>query len=137
MRCPRHSARVSTLYVGFRIVNGTNSPTDTLNYPVVSRWAKLWFMKSSMSGRPIITVLAYPNIAMRFQEELDNVVGRDRLLMFDDKRSLPDLVAFNKKVTRRACLLRRLLPSCTDNSDCTEKVAPGCSTDHIPCNKQG
>ena len=82
-------------------------------------------MKSSISDRLIVAVLAYPDIAMRIQEELDSVVGRDRLPTFDDEQSLPYLVAFIKEVTRRACLPRRLLPSCTDNSDCIEKVAPG------------
>jgi hypothetical protein len=41
---------------------------------------------------------------MRIQEELDNVVGRDRLPTFDDEPFLPYLVAFIKEVTRRACL---------------------------------
>jgi hypothetical protein len=73
---------------------------------------------------------------MRIQEELDSVVGRDRLPTFDDEQSLPYLVAFIKEVTRRACLPRCLLRIYTDNNDRTGKVAPGCSAGSTPCNEQ-
>ena len=73
---------------------------------------------------------------MRIQEELDNVVGQARLPTFDDERSLPYLVAFIKEVTRRARLQCCLPCSYTDNSDRTEKMAPGCSACYTPRNKQ-
>ena len=56
-----------------------------------------------MSDQLVVAVVAYPDIAMKIQEELDNVVGRDRLPTFDDELSLPYLVAFIKEVTRCAC----------------------------------
>ncbi|KAH8986988.1 cytochrome P450 [Lactarius hatsudake] len=42
-------------------------------------------------------VVTYPDITTRIQEELDNVVGRDRLPTFDDEGSLPYLVASSKR----------------------------------------
>ena len=61
----------------------------------------------------------------------------DRLPTSDDEQSLPYLVAFIKEVTRCARLPSHLFRSYTDNNDCTEKVAPGCSVGYTPRNKQG
>ncbi|KAH9037430.1 cytochrome P450, partial [Lactarius deliciosus] len=64
----------------------------------------------------IVAVVTYPDITTRIQEELDNVVGRDRLPTFDDEGSLPYLVAFIKEVTRRVFLPLAILHA-TSKSD--------------------
>ncbi|KAH9077584.1 cytochrome P450 [Lactarius deliciosus] len=64
----------------------------------------------------LVAVVTYPDITTRIQEELDNVVGRDRLPMFDDEGSLPYLVAFIKEVTRRV-FLPLAIPHATSKSD--------------------
>ncbi|KAF8263089.1 cytochrome P450 [Lactarius quietus] len=65
----------------------------------------------------LVAVLAYPDIAERIQEELDNVVGRDRLPTFDDERSLPYLGAFIKEVTRWRPVLPLAIPHATSKGD--------------------
>jgi len=53
-----------------------------------------------------VAVICFPEILKKIQEELDGVVGRDRMPTFDDEHSLPYLVAFIKEVTRRVlCLI--------------------------------
>ena len=69
-------------------------------------------------------MLVYPEITTRIQEELDSVVGRDRLPTFDDERSLPYLVAFIKEVTRRACLPHCLLRTYTHNNERWRPAVP-------------
>ncbi|KAH9048920.1 cytochrome P450, partial [Lactarius hengduanensis] len=65
----------------------------------------------------LVAVVTYPDITTRIQEELDNVVGRDRLPTFDDERSLPYLVAFIKEVTRRVSVVPLAVPHATSKSD--------------------
>lgn len=65
----------------------------------------------------LVAVVAYPDISMRIQEELDNVVGRGRLPTFDDERSLPYLVAFIKEVTRWRPVVPLAIPHATNKRD--------------------
>lgn len=65
----------------------------------------------------LVAAVAYPAITMRVQEELDNVVGRDRLPTFDDERSLPYLVAFIKEVTRWRPVVPLAIPHATSKGD--------------------
>ncbi|OBZ76027.1 O-methylsterigmatocystin oxidoreductase [Grifola frondosa] len=48
----------------------------------------------------LLAALLFPGPAKKAQEELDRVVGRDRLPTFDDEDALPYLGAFVKEVTR-------------------------------------
>ncbi|KAH9077587.1 cytochrome P450 [Lactarius deliciosus] len=78
-------------------------------------WPRFMMILISDSAH-IVAVVTYPDITTRIQEELDNVVGRDRLPTFDDEGSLPYLVAFIEEVTRRVCLPRvslALMPTIT------------------------
>jgi cytochrome P450 len=65
----------------------------------------------------LVAVVAYPDITMRIQEELDNVVGRDRLPTFDDEPFLPYLVAFIKEVTRWRPVVPLAIPHATSKHD--------------------
>ncbi|KAH8990855.1 cytochrome P450 [Lactarius akahatsu] len=67
----------------------------------------------------LVAVVTYPDITTRIQEELDNVVGRDRLPTFDDEGSLPYLAAFIKEVTRRLWrpAVPLAIPHATSKSD--------------------
>lgn len=47
-----------------------------------------------------VAAICFPEALKKIQAELDSVVGRDRMPTFDDKRSLPYLVAFIKEVNR-------------------------------------
>ena len=60
---------------------------------------------SSLMSNNVSTVatICFPETLKKIQFELDSVVGRDRMPTFDDKHSLPYLVAFIKEVTR--CVL--------------------------------
>ncbi|KAH9051238.1 cytochrome P450, partial [Lactarius vividus] len=95
----------------------------TLNYSLVPRWAWPWSTTILISDWPIVAVVTYPDITTRIQEELNNVVGRDRLPTFDDEGSLPYLVAFIKEVTRRVSSLQwrpvvpLVIPHTTSKSD--------------------
>ncbi|KAH9023345.1 cytochrome P450 [Lactarius pseudohatsudake] len=68
-------------------------------------------------GPPTVAVVTYPDITTRIQEELDNMVGRDRLSTFDDERSLPYLVAFIKEVTRWRAAVPLAVPHATSKSN--------------------
>ncbi|KAF8263088.1 cytochrome P450 [Lactarius quietus] len=54
---------------------------------------------------------------MTIQQELDHVVGRDRLPTFDDELSLPYLVAFIKEVTRWQPVVPVAFPHATSKGD--------------------
>ncbi|KAH9053172.1 cytochrome P450 [Lactarius vividus] len=89
----------------------------TLNYSLVPRWAWPWSTTILISDWPIVAVVTYPDITTRIQEELNNVVGRDRLPTFDDEGSLPYLVAFIKEVTRWRPVVPLVIPHTTSKSD--------------------
>jgi Cytochrome P450 len=57
-------------------------------------------MNTLPSNIPTVAVICFPDVLKRVQAELDSVIGRDRMPMFDDERSLPYMVAFIKEVTR-------------------------------------
>ncbi|XP_072039154.1 cytochrome P450 2B11-like [Amphiura filiformis] len=67
---------------------GTETTSTTL------RWALLY-------------MLEYPGVQKRVQEEIDSVVGRDRLPKLSDKLSLPYTEAVIHEIQRFACIIRR------------------------------
>ena len=48
----------------------------------------------------MLVMLMHPEVQRKAQEELDRVVGRDRLPEFEDRDSLPYLDALTKEVLR-------------------------------------
>lgn len=49
----------------------------------------------------VLAMLTFPEVQSRAQEEIDSVVGRDRLPEFSDIERLPYLSAVMKEVMRR------------------------------------
>lgn len=49
----------------------------------------------------VLAMLTFPEVQCRAQEEIDSVVGRDRLPDFSDIERLPYLSAVMKEVMRR------------------------------------
>jgi cytochrome P450 len=47
-----------------------------------------------------VAMLLYPDIQMKAQEELDSVIGRDRLPTFEDRPRLPFVEAVCKEALR-------------------------------------
>ena len=45
-------------------------------------------------------MLHYPEVARKAQVEVDVVVGKDRMPVFDDQKNLPYVCALIKEVTR-------------------------------------
>jgi cytochrome P450 len=48
----------------------------------------------------LVAMLLYPDVLKRAQNELDFVIGRDRLPTFEDRLRLPFIDAVYKEVTR-------------------------------------
>ncbi|KAI0301395.1 cytochrome P450 [Russula brevipes] len=65
----------------------------------------------------LVAALCFPEITHRIQAELDSVVGRNRLPMFSDERSLPFLGAFIKEVTRWRPVVPFAVPHATTKSN--------------------
>ncbi|KAJ2919890.1 hypothetical protein MD484_g619, partial [Candolleomyces efflorescens] len=59
----------------------------------------------------LLAMLHYPQVMKKAQEELDRVVGRDRLPEYDDTSSLPYLQALIKETMRRVCSWRPITPT--------------------------
>jgi cytochrome P450 len=73
----------------------------------------------------ILAMILNPHIARRAQEEIDNVVGRDRLPDFDDRLSLPYVEAIMRETMRWQPLVplgKRLI--------CTH-IGPAISCSHV------
>lgn len=49
----------------------------------------------------LVAILHHPDAARKAREELDSVVGQDRLPTFEDEKSLPYVGALIKEVLRR------------------------------------
>ena len=47
-----------------------------------------------------LAMIVYPDVQRKAQEELDRVVGRDRLPEFEDQPSLPYITAIQREVMR-------------------------------------
>lgn len=54
----------------------------------------------SALGSFFLAMILYPEAQRKAQEELDRVVGRDRLPEFSDEESLPYITAMMKEVLR-------------------------------------
>lgn len=48
----------------------------------------------------MLAMTQYPDILLRAQKEIDDVVGKDRLPTFEDQESLPYLAAIVKEIVR-------------------------------------
>ena len=48
----------------------------------------------------LVAMLLYPNVQQKAQDELDSVIGRDRLPTFEDRPRLPFIDAMCKEVLR-------------------------------------
>ena len=48
----------------------------------------------------VVAMLLYPDIQKKAQDELDSVVGRDRLPTFEDRPRLPFIDAMSKELLR-------------------------------------
>lgn len=83
--------------------------TDAISYQMGTQCAQCQVMNTLPSNIPTVAAICFPDVLKRVQTELDSVIGRDRVPMFDDERSLPFLRAFIKEVTRRV-LLSYLIP---------------------------
>ena len=66
------------------------------------RITRVIMMIAPSSSNPSVAALCFPEITRRIHTELDSLVGRDRLPIFDDECSLPFLGASIKEVTRCA-----------------------------------
>lgn len=55
----------------------------------------------SVLGSLILAMLLYPDVQRAAQEEVDRVIGNDRLPEYDDKASLPYITAMVKEALRR------------------------------------
>ncbi|KAI0274536.1 cytochrome P450 [Russula aff. rugulosa BPL654] len=65
----------------------------------------------------LVAAICFPESLKKTQAELDSVVGRDHMPTFDDKRSLPYLVAFIKEVTRWRPIVPLGVPHATTKAD--------------------
>ena len=76
--------------------------TDTVIYLLaVSRGSSLTPLQSSSHIHAFFAMMTlHPNVAAKGQEELDRVVGRDRLPDLSDRESLPYIEAILKEVLR-------------------------------------
>ena len=57
-------------------------------------------MQCSVDICDLVALIRFPDAARKAREEVDKVVGRDRLPRFDDMDSLPYVRAFIKEVQR-------------------------------------
>nr|CAD7202210.1 unnamed protein product [Timema douglasi] len=65
----------------------------------------------------IILLVHYPEIQIKAQKEIDDVVGRDRTPSLDDKSSLPYIEAIQREVHRRQSLAPlSILRRCTEDT---------------------
>jgi cytochrome P450 len=77
----------------------------------------------------ILAMVLNPHIAKRAQEEIDSVVGRDRLPDFDDRLSLPYVEAIMRETMRWQPLVPLgKLPICTH-------IGPAISCPHVKRSK--
>jgi len=77
--------------------------TDAVSNQMVNQCALSQVMNISLSNISAVAAICFPRILKNIQAELNSVVGRDHMPTFDNKCSLPYLVAFIKEVTR--CVL--------------------------------
>ncbi|OBZ66568.1 Fumitremorgin C synthase [Grifola frondosa] len=68
----------------------------------------------------LLAALHFPAAAKKAQEELDRVVGRDRLPTFDDEPALPYLRAYIKEVTRWRPIVPLAVPHAVTRDDTYE-----------------
>ncbi|KAF6750546.1 cytochrome P450 [Ephemerocybe angulata] len=77
----------------------------------------------------MVAMLLYPEAMGKAQEEIDRVVGRDRLPEYDDSAALPYLHALIKEVMRWRAIAPMGVPHCTTADDVYEgKVIPAGTT---------
>lgn len=119
-------------YVKEQLANGSAEDSFT------AKWLKqnishqdeldLKFASSSMFGAGAETTAViiqtffllmamYPEIQKRAQDEVDSVVGRDRLPTFQDRTQLPYVDAISKEIMRFHPPVPLGLPHCTANDD--------------------
>jgi len=67
-----------------------------------------------------LAMCMHPEIQKKAQEEIDSVVGRDRLPTFEDRQHLPYLEAIGKEVTRYHSAVPNGLPHCVAQDDVHE-----------------
>ncbi|KAM4693202.1 cytochrome P450 1B1 [Discoglossus pictus] len=61
----------------------------------------------------IFFLIRYPNIQVKMQEEVDKVIGRDRLPMVDDQPNLPYIMAFLYELMRFSSFVPVTIPHAT------------------------
>jgi len=64
-----------------------------------------------------LAMAQHPHIQKRVWDEIDSVVGRDRLPSFEDRENLPYLEALTKEVLRTHSTVPSGLPHCTTEDD--------------------
>ncbi|KAF7790453.1 hypothetical protein EIP86_001408 [Pleurotus ostreatoroseus] len=65
----------------------------------------------------LIALIRFPDAARKAREEVDKVVGRDRLPRFDDMDCLPYVRAFIKEVQRWRPVVPSAVPHCVSRDD--------------------
>ncbi|KAJ3552876.1 hypothetical protein NM688_g3920 [Phlebia brevispora] len=73
----------------------------------------------------LVAIMRFPDAARKAREEIDRVVGRDRLPKFEDMDSLPYIRAFIKEVQRWRPVVPSAVPHCVSRDDEYEQY-------HIP-----
>ncbi|PSN69539.1 cytochrome P450 [Corynespora cassiicola Philippines] len=71
-----------------------------LSYALSSPWAAGIGTVSTAIEIAILAILHYPEAYAKVNEEMDRVVGRDRMPTFEDQKNLPYLEAFIKETMR-------------------------------------
>ncbi len=71
-----------------------------VSMPSAGRWDSWFFQSNAMMGAFFLAMALHPEVQKKAQQELDAVVGTERLPDFSDRPSLPYVTAIAKELLR-------------------------------------